>query len=337
MCGDDWVRCSGRRRIASTGPRPGWANPADAREIETPKMDRSSHGGSTTRLLTIAIAIAAGIFVLEGVGGFLSHSLALLSDAGHVLADLLALAMTLFALRLSDRPVSDRATFGYHRAGILVALANGISLVAIALLVVREAYTRFVSPPAVNTTELLAIASVGLLANLVMLAFLERGHRENLTVRSAWLHVVGDSLGSVGVIVSAIVLSTTGWPYADPIAGVLIACLVLVSGARVARDAIAVLLEFPPRSLRPRDLEAAILTAEGVRGVHDLHVWAITPELPCLSAHLVVGEQLVSHADQIVKEVGEKLRAMGVMHSTLQIEFKPCDPAKTTCTFEAVR
>ena len=289
----------------------------------------------TTRRLAVAMAIAAGILALETVGGFASHSLALLSDAGHVLTDLLALGMTLFALRLAERPTNSRATFGYHRVGILVALANGISLIVVASLIVHEAYRRFVAPPAVNAVELLVIASVGLAANLAMLALLERGHNEDLNVRSAWLHVVGDSLGSVGVIASAIVLMITGWPYVDPIASVLIAFLILANGWGVVRDAAAILLELPPRTLSVKTIESGILAVEGVQGLHDLHLWAITPELPCLSAHVVVAEQTVSEADAIVVAVRTKLREMGIEHTTLQVEFEPCGRAGGVCTLEA--
>ena len=291
----------------------------------------------TTRRLAVAMAIAAGILALETVGGFASHSLALLSDAGHVLTDLLALGMTLFALRLAERPTNSRATFGYHRVGILVALANGISLIVVASLIVHEAYRRFVAPPAVNAVELLVIASVGLAANLAMLALLERGHNEDLNVRSAWLHVVGDSLGSVGVIASAIVLMITGWPYVDPIASVLIAFLILANGWGVVRDAAAILLELPPRTLSVKTIESGILAVEGVQGLHDLHLWAITPELPCLSAHVVVAEQTVSEAGEIVEAVSKKLEQMGIAHTTLQVEFERCDRAKGTCTLETLR
>ncbi|MCX6095753.1 MAG: cation diffusion facilitator family transporter [Candidatus Bipolaricaulota bacterium] len=291
----------------------------------------------TTRRLAVAMAIATGILALETVGGFASHSLALLSDAGHVLTDLLALGMTLFALRLAERPTNSRATFGYHRVGILVALANGISLIVVASLIVHEAYRRFVAPPAVNAVELLVIASVGLAANLAMLALLERGHNEDLNVRSAWLHVVGDSLGSVGVIASAIVLMITGWPYVDPIASVLIAFLILANGWGVVRDAAAILLELPPRTLSVKTIESGILAVEGVQGLHDLHLWAITPELPCLSAHVVVAEQTVSEAGEIVEAVSKKLEQMGIAHTTLQVEFERCDRAKGTCTLETLR
>jgi cobalt-zinc-cadmium efflux system protein len=245
--------------------------------------------------------------------------------------------MTLFALRLAERPTNSRATFGYHRVGILVALANGISLIVVASLIVHEAYRRFVAPPAVNAVELLVIASVGLAANLAMLALLERGHNEDLNVRSAWLHVVGDSLGSVGVIASAIVLMITGWPYVDPIASVLIAFLILANGWGVVRDAAAILLELPPRTLSVKTIESGILAVEGVQGLHDLHLWAITPELPCLSAHVVVAEQTVSEAGEIVEAVSKKLEQMGIAHTTLQVEFERCDRAKGTCTLETLR
>jgi len=299
-------------------------------------MTGPSHARTSSRRLLLAAGIAAGVLVLEVVGGVVSHSLALLSDAGHVLADLLALGMTLFALRLAERPISDRATFGYHRVGVLVALLNGLSLVAIAGLVVREAYARLLSPPSVNTTELLAIAGLGLAANVAMLGLLGRGHRENLNVRSAWLHVIGDSLGSAGVIVSAVIMATTGWRYADPIASVAIAGLVLLSGAGVVRDAVRVLLELPPHLLRPSELERSLAEVEGVRGVHDLHLWAITPEFPCLSAHLVVDEQPVSQAERIVRVATTRLKKLGVRHATLQVEFEGCDPSAGSCAFNVV-
>ena len=289
---------------------------------------------NTLRRLGIATGIALAVLLLEVIGGFISHSLALLSDAGHVFADALALGMSWFALRLARRPANAKATFGYHRVGVLVALINGVSLIVMAALIVREAYERFISPVEINTVQLLIFACLGLVANLGMLWLLHGGHRGNLAVKSAWLHVIGDSLASVGVVVSGVVVMTTGWRFVDPAASVLIASLILFGGWRVARDAAGVLLEFPPRSLRSADLEAAILAVEGVKGMHDLHVWAITSQSPYLSTHLVVEEQSLLQVHGIVKAVETRLKQMGVTHVTLQAECIGCESESTFCTQE---
>lgn len=289
---------------------------------------------NTLRRLGIAAGIALAILLLEAIGGVLSHSLALLSDAGHILADVFALGMSWFALRLARRPANEKATFGYHRVGILVALVNGVSLVVMAALIVREAYGRFVSPVEINTIQLLTVASLGLAANLVMVGLLHKGRHESLTVKSAWLHVIGDSLASVGVIASGLVLMITGWRYVDPIVSIMIACLIFFGGSRLVRDAARILLEFPPRSLRAVDLEAGILGVEGVREVHDLHLWAITPQFPCLSAHLLVEEQSLSQAHGVMKAVEKTLKRMGVAHTTLQVECIGCGFESTFCTQE---
>ena len=291
----------------------------------------------TLRRLGIATGIALAVLLLELTGGFLSHSLALLSDAGHVFADALALGMSWFALRLAKRPANAKATFGYHRVGVLVALVNGVSLIVMATLIVREAYERFVSPVEIDTVQLIIFACLGLVANLVMVWLLHGGHRGNLAVRSAWLHVIGDSLASVGVVASGVVVMTTGWRFVDPAASVLIASLILFGGWRVARDAAGVLLEFPPRSLRPADLEAAILAVEGVKGVHDLHVWAITPQFPYLSSHLLVEEQSLLQAHEIVRSVENALKRLGIAHTTFQIECIDCSSEGAFCAQEGTQ
>ena len=289
---------------------------------------------NTLQRLGIATGIALAVLVLEVTGGFFSRSLALLSDAGHVFADALALGMSWFAVRLAKRPANAKATFGYHRVGVFVALINGVSLIVMAALIVREAYERFVSPVDINTLQLIIFACLGLVANLVMVWLLHGGHRGNLAVRSAWLHVIGDSLASVGVVASGVVIMATGWRLVDPAVSVLIASLILFGGWRVARDAVGVLLEFPPRSLRPADLEAAILAVEGVKGVHDLHVWAITPQFPYLSSHLLVEEQSVLKAHEIVRSVESALKRLGVAHTTFQIECVDCGSEGAFCTQE---
>ncbi|MCR4405022.1 MAG: cation diffusion facilitator family transporter [Candidatus Acetothermia bacterium] len=281
--------------------------------------------------LTWAFAISATTFVLELVGGLLSSSLALLSDAGHVFADAVALGLSLFALRLAARPADAKATFGYHRVGIMVALVNGTTLIVIAALIFREAYQRFFAPPEIKTTELLAIAAVGLAANLAMALLLRRGRRASLNIKSAWLHVLGDGLGSLGVLASGVVILLTGWSYVDPLISVLIGGLIFIGGLRVIREAGAVLLELPPRGLDLEEVARAMESVPGVLDVHDLHVWAITPQLIALAAHVQVEDQPLAAAVEVCAALRERLRGLGIGHLTLQLECHGCAEGKTFC------
>ncbi len=281
--------------------------------------------------LTWAFGIASAIFVLELVGGFLSGSLALLSDAGHLFADVLALGLSLFALRLAARPANAKATFGYHRVGIMVALINGTTLIVLAALIFREAYQRFFAPPEIQTTELLAIASVGLAANLGMAFLLRRGRRTSLNIESAWLHVLGDSLSSVGVIASGVIIKFTGWNYADPLVSSLIGLMILLSGLRVLREAGSVLLEFPPRGLDPEEVIREMESVPGVLDVHDLHLWAITPQLVALAAHVRVEDQPLAASGEICAALQARLRGLGIGHTTLQLECHGCAEGRTFC------
>lgn len=281
--------------------------------------------------LAWAFGISAAIFVLELVGGLISGSLALLSDAGHLLADVLALGLSLFALRLAARPANAKATFGYHRVGILVALINGTTLAVMAALIFREAYQRFFAPPEIKTTELLAIASVGLAANLAMAFLLRRDRRQSLNIKSAWLHVLGDGLASLGVLASGVVILFTGWNYVDPLISVLIGGLIIIGGLRVLREAGSVLLELPPRGLDLEEVVHAMESVPGVRDVHDLHVWAITPQLVALAAHVRVEDQSLATGGEVCAALEERLRKLGISHTTLQLECHGCSEGRTFC------
>jgi cobalt-zinc-cadmium efflux system protein len=287
--------------------------------------------GSMSNRLAWAFALSAAIFVLELVGGLISGSLALLSDAGHVFGDALALGLSWFALRLAARPASAKATFGYHRVGIMVALINGTTLIVIAALIFREAYQRFFAPPEIGTTELLAIASVGLVANLAMAGLLRRGRRESLNIKSAWLHVLGDGLASVGVIASGLIIKLTGWNYADPTMSALIGLLILLGGLRVLREAGSVLLELPPRGLDLEEVARAMESVPGVLDVHDLHVWAITPQLIALAAHVRVEDQPLAATAGVCTALQARLRKLGIGHTTLQLECQGCGEGQTFC------
>lgn len=284
-----------------------------------------------TKRMAWTFAVSCLLFVLELIGGLLSGSLALLSDAGHVFADALSLGLSWFALVIARRPPSARASFGYHRVGILVALLNGTTLVIMSALIIREAIARFTASVPIHTTELLAIAGAGLVANLVMAGLLHGGHGHSLNVKSAWLHVLGDTLASVGVIGAGLIIRFTGFRAADPIASILIAGLILVGGWRVLRRAGSVLLELPPRDLDLDEIARKIRSVPGVVGIHDLHVWEITPRIRALAAHVQVEDQQLEATQPLLARLRARLSEFGIEHTTLQFECDDCGNGETFC------
>jgi cobalt-zinc-cadmium efflux system protein len=277
------------------------------------------------RRLAITLGLVLAYMVAEAVGGLLTNSLALLADAGHMLSDAAALALSLFALWIAQKPSTPRRTFGYHRAEILAALANGAALGAIALFIVVEAIERLQAPAPVLGGPVMAIASGGLALNLVSLHVL--GHeQESLNVRAAWLHVLSDAFGSVGALASGACIWAFGWTWADPLASVLIAVLVLYSSWKLLQETVAVLMEGVPRGIDTDQVRKAIHSMPGVSGVHDLHVWTITSGLVAMSGHIAVesgkGGAGLLHATQ--RMLHERF---GIAHATIQLEpvdFREC-------------
>lgn len=271
--------------------------------------------------LTISLALAIFIMVLEVVGGLLSNSLALLGDAGHVFADVLAITLSLAAMRIAARPHTPSLTFGYHRAEILAALINAIALIVITGFIFYEAYLRLSQPPLVKTPILLPIAVIGLVANSGMIVLLRKGSRRSLNLRGVYLHVLGDSISSVGVVIGAAIIAATSYYVVDPIVGTLIGVLILRSSLILSRDSINILLEGVPRHLKITKIAEAIKEVDGVRQVHDLHVWTITSGLYALSGHIVVDDRTIRQASQIVKSVESRLKErFNIGHSTIQVE-----------------
>jgi cobalt-zinc-cadmium efflux system protein len=278
-------------------------------------------GGGPVRPLAIALALIAGYAVVELVGGLVGGSLALLADAGHMASDAAALALAITAVRLGRRPATSRYSYGFRRGEILAALVNGAALVAISAWIVVEAVGRLSDPPEVDGAVTLAVAAVGLAVNVAAALVLIRGDRESLNLRAALLHVVGDALGSVGVVVSSLLILGLGsaWLIADPIVGILIGLLVAASAWRVLRESADVLLEGAPRGLDVDAVGRAMAGAPGVVQVHDLHVWTITSGFPALSAHVLVEPSADCHA--VRRRLAEALeREHGIAHSTLQVE-----------------
>jgi len=271
--------------------------------------------------LAIALAITSGIMLLEFVGGLVTNSLALLSDAGHMLSDAGALALSLFAIYIAAKPPSARRSFGFARFEVLAALLNGATLFAIAGFIVWEAAHRVMEPPTVSGGPMMLIAGIGLLANLASAWFLmKKGDvMDNLNVRSAYLHVIGDALGSVGAIAAGLLMYAFGWYIADPIISVIVSLLILRGAWGVTKMAVHILMEGTPHAIDAQEVQRSLLGIEGVLDVHDLHIWTIASGLDSLSCHLLVedaadGQSILQQAIVCLEE------QYGIEHATVQIE-----------------
>ena len=276
------------------------------------------------RRLTLVLGITAAVMVAEAVGGWLAHSLALLADAGHMLADVAALGLSLVVAYLAQRPATAERTFGLLRLEIVAALVNGAALLAISLGIALEALQRFRAPSQVHGALLLGVAAVSLVANVAGAAILHRGHRHSLNQRGAYLHIVGDVLGSAGALAAGAVILATGWVQADPLISVLIAVLILGSAWRLVKESTDILLEAAPGHIALADVHDRIASIPGVASVHDLHVWTVTSGVIAMSGHLVV--QNPGDNQRVLEAVQERLGAMGIGHVTVQMERDPtCD------------
>ena len=271
--------------------------------------------------LKLALAISSIYFFAELIGGFLTNSLALLSDAGHMLSDIAALALSLFAFRIAKRPATVSSTYGYHRAEILAALFNGLTLWLIVGVIFAAAYNRFLDPPAVESYGMMIVASLGLLVNVVAGVILYGSHHHNLNLRGAFLHVVSDALGSVGAIAAGLVMLLTGWYVADPLISILIGLLILHSSWNLVKESFSVLMQAVPRGIRLEDVQQALEEVEGVSKVHDLHVWAVTSDIFTLSAHAVVENGGDFH--QVLNGIEDTLKErFNIEHTTIQLEIE---------------
>jgi cobalt-zinc-cadmium efflux system protein len=259
--------------------------------------------------------------VLEVVGGLISNSLSLLSDAAHMLVDALALGLAFFATVISARPATAQKTYGYYRIEIIVALINGFILGITTIYIFYRAYERLINPPEIEAPIMLVVAAVGLLSNIAGLALLRGVSKTNLNIKAAFWHVVGDSISSVGVIAAALIIMLTGWPYADGIMAVIIGIIILWGSSGLIREAIDVLLESVPKNIKVDEVVKEIKTVAGVIDVHDLHIWSITSGINALSAHLTIEDQKVSDSETVVKQVNSILaEKFKIKHTTFQPE-----------------
>lgn len=289
----------------------------DARAIARMRPEQRA---KERRSLSLTLGLVTVIMVVEWVGGWLTGSLALRADAGHMLTDSVALMLALLAISFASRPADLKRTFGFYRMEILAALANGVTLVVLAVWIVIEAIDRFRSPSPIDAVPMMAIAAVGLVANLVGLFVL---HQEggSLNLRGAFLHVLGDTLSSVGVIVAALIVLLTGWTAIDPILSIVIALVIVWSGVRLVREAVDVLLEAVPAHLDLAEVLHKMERTEGVSRIHDLHIWSISSGMHSLSAHVVVEGCDMGRNEEILRDLRAMLaRDFELDHVTLQIE-----------------
>jgi len=295
------------------------------------------------RRFLIAILLTGSILIVEVAGSWWTGSLALLSDAAHVFLDIFALGLSWLAIRLSTLPADERYSYGFHRFEVVASLANGLTLGFVSLGILVEAYHRLLEPAPVKGLDLLLLASFGLAVNLIVAFVLKGSHHhdqdshapEDLNVRSAMLHVLGDAAASFGVIVAALIIWRTGWTPADPIASIVISLLIFASSYRLMRDSFRIMMEGVPSCLRLEDVSAAICSVPGVVQVHDLHVWGVCSAHIILSTHAVIDDQRISQAQMIMDEMKRKLNEhFGIEHTTIQLEGKSCGQGVVVCPVE---
>ncbi|MTD30106.1 cation diffusion facilitator family transporter [Planomicrobium sp. YIM 101495] len=287
--------------------------------------DHDHTHGNNKKTLWIAFAITTVFMIFEAVGGWLTNSLALIADAGHMLSDSISLLIGVLAFTFGERAADRMKTYGYKRFEILAAVFNGVTLVLVSLYIFYEAFHRFTSPEAIASGGMLIIAVIGFLVNVLVAWILMRGGdtKDNLNMRAAFLHVLGDLLGSVGAIAAAILIFAFGWMWADPLASVIVAVLILISGWRVTKEAVHILMEGTPKNIDLDEIVDVIIAVPGVCGVHDLHVWSITSGDHALSGHVVIEDGITfTESQQLLRDVEKKLGAKRIGHVTLQLEGK---------------
>jgi cobalt-zinc-cadmium efflux system protein len=273
------------------------------------------------RLLTLSLAAIASIAVVEVIGGILSNSISLVSDAVHMFTDVMAIGLSLFAITMAAKSHSGAMTFGYHRAEVLAALANGVLLAAISVWVLYEAALRVMSPRIIEPPLMLAVAGVGLAANILVMLLLKRHTAESINIQSAFVHVIYDTVSSVAVIVTGFIALYTGITIVDPLVAFLIAGLVARSAYGIVRTSTHILLEGAPRELDMQQVVTAIRQLDGVVDVHDLHIWTISTGMNALSGHVVVRDQMLSQSNKLINEINAVLaERYNITHTTIQLE-----------------
>jgi cobalt-zinc-cadmium efflux system protein len=279
-----------------------------------------------------AVALTLLFVLVEAIGGWFAHSLALLSDAAHNLADAAALGFSWYALWIAGKPSHEGMTFGYHRVGIFAALANAVSLVLLAVFIAWEAIERIRQPEIANGPVMIVVAAAAIVVNLVIGLWLHKGARDNINIRSAYLHMLGDAVSAFGVVIAGVLVATVGGLLADPIVSLLIAGLILYSSYDVLLESATVLLEGTPPGIDMPAVVAAIKGVGGVLDVHDLHVWTVGPGVVACSCHILVAEQSIRDGQQVLRAVVHDLdHRFHITHTTVQVEAEGCDANDMYC------
>ncbi len=291
---------------------------------------------STVRRLALALGLTVAFVAVEILAGLFANSLALLTDAAHNVTDAIALGLTWWALRFTTKPSNSGKTYGYHRAGILVALVNSTTLVLISLGIFYDAYRRFLSPPEVKADVLIGVGLAAVVINLGTALLVRRGSEHDLNVKSAYVHLLGDVLSTVAAVAAGIVIRFTDLDWLDPLVSIFIGLLILWNAWGILRESINILMESTPADIDMEALQADILTVKGVRGVHDLHVWSIAQSLRTLSAHIITDDIPISESTVVQSAVSELLmRKYGIGHATLQFECANCVSPELYCDITA--
>ena len=296
-------------------------------------MHAHSHNhGATGRILRWSLVATLAFVVVEVAAGFQAHSLALLSDAGHNLTDALALVMAWFGFYLQSKPADESRTYGYHRAGVLSAFVNALTLVALSAWIIYESVERFRNPEPVRQGLMMAVAALGLMVNAGIMLALRASSRHDINLRSAFVHFLGDALGSLGIIAGAVVIGYTGWQQMDPLLSVLISLLIVWTAWDIIRESLNILLEGLPRGIRLADVVGALRSTDGVLDVHDLHIWSLGSNTHALSCHVLIDDVPPSASDAVLRRLNSVLaERFHIFHTTVQFEHVSCAISENGC------
>ncbi len=293
------------------------------------------HASSTGWFLYASLVGTLGFTGLEIVAGLQSHSLALLSDAGHNFTDALALLLAALGFALQDRPANSVKTYGYQRAGVIAAFINAVTLLAVSAFILYEAVLRLISPQPLNDRTMIWVATIGLLLNGSIVFALTRGNKGDLNIRAAVIHMAGDAVGAVAIIIGAVAIHFTGWTLIDPILSIVLGVFIIYTAWDIIRESLNILLEGLPRGINLSDVTEAMSAVEGVLDVHDLHIWSLGSSTHALSSHVLIDDMPPSASENILRRLVNVLRDFGINHTTIQFEHVPCVFSDTGCRLTA--
>ncbi len=309
----------------------------DSASVKMGQPPSSAEAKQTGSRLTLALALTFGFVIIEALAGLMANSLALLTDAAHNLTDVIALGLSWYAVRLTIQPSNSQKTYGYHRAGILVALVNSTSLVLIAFGIFYEAYRRLLSPPEVKSEVLITVGLAAVVVNLITALLVRRGSSSDLNVRATFVHLAADVASTTGAVVAGIIIYFTQANWLDPLVSVLIGFIIIYSAWGILSETIEILLESTPRDINMPSMVDDLMRVQGVLGVHDLHVWSLTRNLRTMSAHILTEDIPVSQGAEIQRRVNEMVaRRYNIAHATLQLECVGCEPDALYCDLNGV-